>query len=523
MFATSSHEVRHRLWNRAVELAKSDRVMPMFSAFIALYVLVQAHLRFTVREARTVSVDEGYIAAFALRLLHGEGLPYVDAVSQRGPLTYWLAMLAQAFDETSFLPMRILALVIALSAALATFRLGVLIRGMFAGALALVAFVLTTTVIMGAHAGIGYNAEFASLPFTLTGVLSSLLGVRSRRLGWIAGAGVLLSLGALCKQLALLLIVPVAVLCWRAWSDAPRGARFRSLGALCLGASLPLMTVGVVYALAGHFQELWYWAVTYNATVYMAPITWAYRQEFMLRWLHSNTYSLIIWGAMAAWAASKRGDVAFVAAAGFMGIAAALAPARPWENYYLYAVPWFALLFASMVDELVAPIRIRQGLMVGACAIAAIAFYQQLRTWNRGEVDRRWRDLQIPSVCAFIERETPAHSSLFVWGFLGEYYVECGRLPASRYVIPAPVAGWVPWFPALSIAQEDELAAPGSRETLIRELGTSKPGVIIDAPHASMAGRSMTRYALLRQFLQTNYRARQRFGDMTAYVRREGH
>ncbi|HEX8791962.1 MAG TPA: hypothetical protein VF765_13500, partial [Polyangiaceae bacterium] len=55
--------------------------------------------------------DEGYITAFAERMIHGRWLPYVDAVSHRGPMLYWVAAVAVRIGGSdSFVPVRMLAL-----------------------------------------------------------------------------------------------------------------------------------------------------------------------------------------------------------------------------------------------------------------------------------------------------------------------------------------------------------------------------------------------------------------------------
>lgn len=493
---------------------------PLLAAAFAGYVIVQGHQFFMVPKPRTVSVDEGYIAAFALRLLHGKGLPYVDAVSQRGPVTYWLAAVACAFDQTSFLPMRVLALVVALFSGFAMFAVGTLSGKPFVGALALIAFAVVTTVTMGPHAGVGYNGELASLPFTMTGVALAVGGLRSRRTRFLLGAGACVALGALCKQLAAIFIVPLMLFTWQKWGEGRALSRLRKVGWLLAGAAIPVALIVVLYALAGHVRELWYWGVRYNSTIYMAPVTAKFRRQFLLHWFQDNAYSLTVWVAIGLWGWMRGGYARLFAAGALAAIVATLAPSRPWENYYLYAVPWLALLFATAVDTLLGDLRGRSALLLSVCLVLEVASAEQLRTWKGGESEKRWRDLDMPRVCAYIDQVSAPKAPLFVWGFLGEYYVECRRLPASRYVIPAPVAGWVPWFPELSVAEEDRLAAPGTREQLIADLTASKPDVILDAPYASMAGRSILRYALLRDFVVQNYDVGARLGAMTAYVRR---
>lgn len=67
--------------------------LPNLSAAILAIAMVtelcRLHLWFIYPYPSVLWCDEGYIAAFALRMLGGHWLPYVDAVSQRGPVLYW--------------------------------------------------------------------------------------------------------------------------------------------------------------------------------------------------------------------------------------------------------------------------------------------------------------------------------------------------------------------------------------------------------------------------------------------------
>src|SRR5438552_3204819 len=59
----------------------------------ALIVQAGAHAWATFPKAKICNVDEAYLIAFALRMIDGRFLPYVDAVSLRGPVLYYLTAL----------------------------------------------------------------------------------------------------------------------------------------------------------------------------------------------------------------------------------------------------------------------------------------------------------------------------------------------------------------------------------------------------------------------------------------------
>ena len=61
---------------------------PVGALVVSVLITVRAHLHYLYPYATPVSNDEGYISAFAIRLIRGHWLPYVDAISQRGPVLY---------------------------------------------------------------------------------------------------------------------------------------------------------------------------------------------------------------------------------------------------------------------------------------------------------------------------------------------------------------------------------------------------------------------------------------------------
>src|SRR5262245_29672840 len=91
----------------------------LFLAALAIVVITNAPLWFPPRVVQVG--DEGYIAAFAWRMAEGRMLPYVDAVSHRGPLVYFPPAIVTWILGPSAVPVRICALAFALGTALLLF------------------------------------------------------------------------------------------------------------------------------------------------------------------------------------------------------------------------------------------------------------------------------------------------------------------------------------------------------------------------------------------------------------------
>jgi len=63
-------------------------ILPAALALLALVLGVTIFASYMAPSAQ-VGYDEGYEAAGVERIIDGKGLPYVDAVSIRGPFLYW--------------------------------------------------------------------------------------------------------------------------------------------------------------------------------------------------------------------------------------------------------------------------------------------------------------------------------------------------------------------------------------------------------------------------------------------------
>jgi 4-amino-4-deoxy-L-arabinose transferase-like glycosyltransferase len=134
--------------------------------------LVAAHLTFLHPPWPTNYRDEGYITAFADRMIRGHWLPYVDAVSHRGPMVYWIAALAgRVGGSSSFAPIRWLALSCSLATVVLTYLAAARERRPLAGAIASAVLVVEFVVDFRPDDGLAYNAEPLLDVFALAGLL----------------------------------------------------------------------------------------------------------------------------------------------------------------------------------------------------------------------------------------------------------------------------------------------------------------------------------------------------------------
>ena len=499
------------------------------------------HLWYTRPFATWVGWDEAYIAAFAERMIERTWTPYVDAVSHRGPLLYWIAAGVELIGgRNAWAPFRYAALLFTVASVVLLFALGAVSRRPLAGFIAATAFVFATLFGMEPKDGIGFNGELVALPFVLAATLCTVVAhertsLRLESRIWLAAAcGALLVLAGLCKQIAFAHLLPLA-LWWlaitlRDRTPIPR-LSLRPMIGLLIGVLTPLAAVFTFFARGDNLRPFLYYFFTYNRTVYLGPITLGFAVESSFLFLRDNVPMLFLTalGLAAAWtrvASRTRNASSFLTAFSndallassalqlLLGLIGAMSTFRFWGHYFITAVPWIGVLAGLLLEERFnAPNpdgtrmrpRFSYALVIVPLIALSIGLGQLTRLWLDGQ--RRRGFFGNPGedpVTSYIVANSAPGDSLFVWGFAPEYYVSTKRRAASRYVFTTFVAGVVPWFYNLTPEQEARLVVPGSREQLLRELREERPAIILDVP-LSVTGRSLRAYPELVDFLDDGY------------------
>jgi hypothetical protein len=345
-------------------------------------------------------------------------------------------------------------------------------------------------------------------------------------LAWVAGAGALAVLAALCKQVGVVVVIPFALWVTASWSARPWAAsgwrRHAPLLAFAAGAALPALVVLARYAIAGELRTFFYYFVTYNSRVYLAPYDAQGAQQALKNTLVGHAgwiliaVVLVVCGLARALAGMRRGsfwktvdDNGFVfctAASAGLACAAANAALRDFPHYYLQVAPWLALLLGILVEGVVvraeasAARRTIAHLVVLVPAVLVAAVMCHVKTKQYAD-DAGSRPTQ-PRICQYVRWHSNSDQSIYVWGFAADLYTFCERRPASRYVYSTFPSGYVPFDDGASPAQDDARAVPGSREILLSELQRESPALVLDIPN-TMGNRSITRVPALAAFLRT--------------------
>lgn len=552
--ASTTDDPRAR--RRALLLAWGPAVL---AVVVALAVTLRAHAHFFFPYLTPVSNDEGYISAIGLRMIRGHWLPYIDGVSQRGPILYWIAAVAMRIGGMwSWLPIRVIALLCALSTLALVFALAV---ELFTPAVAAVAVLVTTyffTYELNPWDGIGYNGEVVAIQFALTAWLlvarvmrqpDDPRGAVRRRTAHLVGAGALAACAGLSKQMALVHSVPLAV--WIALGNGdpehtPR-TRLRDLARFTLGGAAPFAAVLGLYAATGHFKEFIYFYQRYGREIFMAPVTLNAYRDKLKEQLDKYLFGIVVVGSLG-WLLAARTVRRVVDHAGpradalraegpalvvFLQLVAAVFAAsftgRFFPHYLVELFPVAALVAGVTLSSAFAPTAASARgrfagtltLVLGCSALLSVCAWNLHRNVRlRRETDRWYQDPRTDPIVRYVVERTDPGERIFVWGFRAETYLSAQRMPASRFVYTVYPAGVVPWFQATR-DEEERRVTPHSREQLLTDLDRERPELIIDAGR-TMSGRYMYNYPQLRAYLDRGYCFMRYVDGEPVYRRRHG-
>lgn len=546
-------------------------VAPGLALFVALAITVRAHSHFIWPWPVPVSNDEGYISALALRMIHGHWLPYVDGVSQRGPVLYWLtAVVMKLFGESSWVPIRGLALGLSLSTLGLVFLLTAELSTLFGAGLAVLFATYFLSYELNPWDGIGLNGEVLGAQFVLMAWYAIARAQRAesdgynpvrRRTAWVIAAGVLSAFAGLSKQMSLAHAAPLVawLLVGRPHDTDSLRERFGLCARFVLGFAVPYGLVVGLYIATGHFHDFVYYYQQYGRDIFMAPVTFEalrakVREQIDKYFLGITAVSTLGIGVFAAVVqrlgedSGPRLERIRREAPTLITLAQVLAAAlgacftgRFFPHYFVQVYPIAAVMSglaarahfdlgdarSARSKSLVHPRNTRAVLsgalvfVLGVSALLAVGASALTRNVGlRRESDRWYKNPHEDPIVRYVIERTQRTDKIFVWGFRAETHVSSGRLPASRFVYSVYPSGVVPWFPSTR-AEEEARQVPGARQQLIEDLEREKPELVIDAGR-SMSGRYMYNYPVLRAYLDQHYCFMRYVDGEPIYRRRHG-
>ena len=487
---------------------------------------------FMLEQPGPLSWDEGYMGALAARLIDTHWLPGVYAVSQRGPILYWLMTATQWLGGwDSWIGIRVLAWIVPTIIALALFALGLTQRRPLVGAFAVLtfAFVLGCALVTGD--GIGINGEHVIGMFVLLATTCTAEAMRREAIApgsgrWFAFAtGLLVSLAGFSKQIALPTAGPLlAWLLLRPGGATPATTRARNLRVVLFGSGWLLVAVAAIapYAISGYMREFWYNFYRYNTEIFLAPYKVIPLQRELASWFMDNPFPVgtmfliaglssaeivrhVAGADRASWLHALK-DKAFelvVLTLFLMALYFMIIQQKWWHHQMVALLPFLGLLFGMRVES-----ALKVGTRLGrtyalllqtmlALLFLFVSFDAKMLRLQRERGGGYWTNALPDPICDMVHKHSKPGDSIYVWGFDGDVYVSCKRRPATRYVYSTMVAGIVP--PFWNEWRPDRVAWR-ARVNTAEDLEQYRPRVFVDMP-ARLGNLSILHIPEIRDYI----------------------
>ncbi len=496
--------------------------------FAALFVLLCV-LRMPLADRPIRDVDESVASIIASEWVQG-GVPYRDAIDQRGPVTYLLfALTFLVAGIHNMYPVHWALLLLIFGGCFLLFRFaaelgGALLRGetsepdLATGYLAALLVAICTFTYKRSQM-LAFHTEWPVLIASSVGMWwlwrflrhDVIDGPRERRSWWpLAVAGFALGAAFLSKQPAVFdsFAAGAFLLAWqvrqgRLWSRqtvvrvAALGGGFFAALALCIAYFAAHGALGDFY--------LYFWE--YNVDHYAAVVSTARKIAGLNPFDHSRHYLtanplLGVVGAVAllrlvvewiwrGWRSiDGRAMVTIWFAAAYFG---ASYSGRNFGHYFIQLIAPICLLAALLLREAwlgaASLRRWSRWLPAGARAVLVVAVVASLAySLNRFSRDMTlltWNKSPRPKVAqealvAYIDAHTDPTDRIFVWGYNPEVYVLADRRPATRYSNTNYLTGMLPWENIGPQVDTSEHIVEGGWDLLFAELANHPPELLIN-------------------------------------------
>ncbi len=519
---------------------RSRALLVLFT--VALFLLL-CFLRLPLADYPIRDVDESVSALIAASWLEG-GVPYRDAIDQRGPVTYLIyAVIFAVAGVHNMWAVHWGLLLLILLACLLLWRFareleagssGVALGYLAALLLAVCSYTYRRSQMLAFH------TEWPLMLFATLGMMALWWGIRrdDKRFLVLAGAG--FGLGFLSKQPGIFDAAAGGgfLLLWQ-WHQGRLVSRATVVRvSLLAGGFLAMLAAAIAYfAAAGALADFYLYFWSYNVEHYTRVVTVLERLANLDPFAHSRHYltanplllvAVVIQVPAAAWGlvARRRVDARLLVVLWFLfAYLGASYSGRNFGHYFIQILPAACLLAAWTVRDAwtalasekpgwrslrdLAPAS--RGLLAAAVALALILplvrFGRDIawfNVWRRAPTDEVRRDL-----LAAIERWTSPEDTIFVWGYYPELYVLSGRRPATRYSNTNYLTGMLPWENHRPEVDTSAHIVPGSWEILMRELEASRPQLIVDTAagnHRYYRKYPIAELPLLERYLEEHYR-----------------
>ena len=479
------------------------------------------------------------------------GTPYVDYVDNKQPLVYGIFAAAFALCGPSLVAVHWLTLPWLL---LTAWLLGRVARGLHGSAAAALAPALFTlgSVAWVEKDMLATNTELlANLPLVAAFAIALDERVLGRRVSLpmrAALAGFLASSAALCNVKAALawpaLVLALAAPC----APAPDGAarRVRRIAAATLGGSLPLVATALYFHTRGALGALVEWNILENlryAGTGPQLAAGGIEGGILYGWPRLALFvvaTLPLWVAAAAavagsWGAPRQPAAIAVDLWLLLSLGGVLLGGRLYGHYFIQVLPPLVVLasgpLAALRGEVAAGTRSR--LLAGLAAAGLLLPVAGFAVAGHARIARRALDALRPPLAAVtqaVRARTRPGDRVFVWGYWPQLYyplAQAGRLPATRFVFPQTLAGYVPGRPGGAVPGRGagDFVVAAHWEQFLADMERHPAELIVDTAPAAV--HFWERYPLksapvLSALVESRYRREAVVEGVVLYRRRDG-
>ncbi|MDY0060946.1 MAG: hypothetical protein RBU45_14130 [Myxococcota bacterium] len=517
--------------------------------------LLTVLLRLPTLWVEVLDTDEAGHAVHSQVLLDG-GTPYVDFIDNKQPLLYATYAAIFAIAGPTLLAVHVVAIPwLVATAWLIALLARAVWRHEWAGRTAALLFTLGSSAylekdVLATNTELLMNLPLLGAAWLVLGPLVTadptrrdprqLSPARLLLAGALLGIATLYNLkaGILLPVLGLLLLLQ---------------ARWRGLGqglVLTLGLLLPWGLTALLFWHAGALEDLIFWNFLLNFKYMDAGVPlWLidFRRGILYGFPRLLLFLLatsVLW--VAAGAALRSPPPDRPARRGVYGIGLWLALSfvpvcmggRLYGHYFLQLLPPLAVLAAGPLARLYGrPARpvdgatpARRRLLPVAAAIGLLLPVLGLTAAGHVRIARGALDglqPQVARVADYLRAHTCPDDRIFLWAYWSQVYYYAQRPPASRFVYPQTLAGYVPGHPASLDPHRDTSGyiVPEHWDQLREDFRRHPPELLVDAAPGKIhfwEKYPIDNYPILKKIIDDEYQQEQVIDGVVIYRRRAG-
>jgi len=504
--------------------------------FLLYLLLFTVILRFPALFVPVIDTDEAGHGVCARELLRG-GTLYIDYADNKPPLLYWMYTGILWLGNQSTLAVHWFTILWILLGACGLWNMVSTVSGVpDHGRWAAVAYIVGSSVYLP-NDMLASNGEQLMNPFLIIAVWALWIRGPSFTRGLVSGIAA--CAGGLCYQKGWI-VIPLIVI-WVLYDQVIRTKSYRSgcafISGHILGVLSLILVVSAILISTGSLSEGIRWNFISNSryirtgvgllsfsledsqphgTVRIIFYTLANVLPFWIIWSGLRTTDsvdlkrrsfqqfLLVWGGLSFLALSLGG--------------------RYYGHYFLQIVPSWSALFGLHMPAALHRFsgRNRRKLVYAGIPLMGLLLFSYV--WlSIGGLESQKPILK--NVADHARNNTDPHERIFVWGYASPVYYYSQRQPASRFVYPQSLAGYVPGNP-YSMNQETDFRPFIAWENwplLIEDLSRKKPAYIYDFAPTGFHywGKFVMSAYPLKDFVSRYYEPADTIQGVVAYRRKD--